>query len=259
MSDSHSEDNSVEQFLNRLATAQIVTAHKSHNELLKSITETATAVVGAKAASLFTIDADRQELVFEVTLGTSGAKFLNTRMPLSKGIAGFSAVTGQAIAVADVSNDPRWAHDISDLADYTPQSILSVPMIARDRVVGVLELLDRDDGQPFVPDDIEMAGRFAAQAAISITLSENRRALETILHLILNTPIANDALRDFLSPTALSDAARAIKASDQFQKDIEIAERIALICNKGSLESELCLNILKGIEQFLERSRITLG
>ena len=65
-------------------------------------------------------------------------------MPLGHGIAGGVALSGLPLAVTAAGSDPRWAKDIGERVGYVPESIVCVPLFYEDRVIGALELLDKD-------------------------------------------------------------------------------------------------------------------
>src|SRR5206468_5403043 len=116
----------------------------THSRLLEMIVQTAAQVISARAASLFLINRQTQELVFEVALGQKAEDVKKFTVPLGHGIAGLVAVSGQPIAVSDASKDPRQAADIARSVGYVPQTILCVPLFYNDQIIGVLELLDKE-------------------------------------------------------------------------------------------------------------------
>ena len=85
---------------------------------LDQVVATAMQSLRARAGSLYLVDG--QELVFESALGSHAADLAGRRIPADRGIAGWVAATGQAIAVADVQQDPRWARDIAQDIGYAP-------------------------------------------------------------------------------------------------------------------------------------------
>src|SRR5579859_5031979 len=120
------------------ATVSAIAAPISHGGLLDMIVATAAEIIAARAAALFLIDEESQELVFEVALGQKAEEVKKFRVPLGHGIAGLVAVTGQPIAVSDAQSDPRQASEIAHSVGYVPQSILCVPLFYDDQVIGVL-------------------------------------------------------------------------------------------------------------------------
>src|SRR5262249_54484532 len=149
-------------------TAATIAVPVTHSRLLELIVETAMQVTAAEAAALFLVDEARQELAFEIALGPHAAAARALRVPLGHGIARLVAVTGQTMMVADADKDPRAAADIAAAIGYTPRSILCVPLLSNDRIVGVLEVLDKHGTRPFDPTDGDLLGLFGKQAAVAI-------------------------------------------------------------------------------------------
>jgi signal transduction protein with GAF and PtsI domain len=113
------------------AAASTIAALVTHSRLLEMIVETAAHAISARAAALFFIDEEAQELVFEVALGSKAEEAKKFRVPLGHGIAGLVAVSGQPMAVSDAESNPHQAADIARSVGYTPQSILCVPLFLR--------------------------------------------------------------------------------------------------------------------------------
>jgi putative methionine-R-sulfoxide reductase with GAF domain len=148
---------------------------------LESIVISAAQTIGAQYGSLFLVDQDSQELVFEVSLRERLEELRRFRLPLGRGIAGLVAVTGQPIALSDVASDPRHAADIAEQTGYTPKNMLCVPLQSGERIVGVLELLDKHGDAAFSLADMEALGAFASQAAQTIAESNLHQAVVNML------------------------------------------------------------------------------
>jgi signal transduction histidine kinase len=142
------------------------------NVVLDLIMDKAVELLQAEAGSLLLLDQVAGDLVFHVTAGPRSANLVGARLPLGTGIVGRVAQRGVPILVEDVRQDERW-HDVQDRqSGFVTRSVICVPMSARGRVVGVIELLNRSDGNPFGAEDRHMLTAFAAQAATCI---ENAR------------------------------------------------------------------------------------
>jgi len=126
----------------------------------------------AEAGSLLLMDEETGELVFEVTSGPRTADLMGTRLSVDTGIVGQVAREAQPVIVDDVQRDGRWFSGVDERSDFITRTIICVPMIARGRVIGVIELLNRRDGKPFDTEDQRLLTAFAANAAIAI---ENAR------------------------------------------------------------------------------------
>lgn len=144
-------------------------------ELMTAIAAAARRELRAAACSVALID--DADLVFVAADGVGAAEVLQLRIPLGRGIAGWVAVSGQSIAVADVHRDQRFDLESAQATGYLPTTILAAPIEGADGPFGVLEILDRDPG----PADLEIAAAAAQQVALARQLSEARTELDSRL------------------------------------------------------------------------------
>lgn len=142
----------------------------THRELLQSIVDVARAIFAAEASSIFLLDEEADELVFEAVSGRGGDTLVGARFPSSTGIAGFALVTRQPLVVDDLSDDPRFSPERATQTGYVPSSIVAVPLLHDESVLGVLSVLDRAQDRPFGVAELDLLGRFATQAAIGLDL-----------------------------------------------------------------------------------------
>ena len=138
------------------------------SELLQAIIQIATDLVGAEAGSLLTYDEANQELKFEVAAGKTKKEIKTLRMPASSGIAGWVLKNQKAVISDRVHQDPRFSDVIDRALGFVTQSLLAVPLKARDRMIGVIELINKKDNKKFNERDLEVAGALGAQAAVAI-------------------------------------------------------------------------------------------
>ena len=153
----------------------------SNDALLLSIVEAAARIFQAAAASILLINESEGVLEFKVSTETSNQDLVGKRIPLDKGIAGYVAMTGQPIAISKVEQDPRFNRDFAESTGYVPDSILAMPLISGDRVIGVMEVLDKIDAPSFGMQDMELLAIFAGQAALAIEMSQQLEQLSETL------------------------------------------------------------------------------
>jgi GAF domain-containing protein len=162
--------------------AGVLGSEQGHRELLSSVVEVARAIFHARAASIFLLDEEADELVFEAIAGEGSESLVGNRFPSSTGIAGWVLVTRQPLVLEDVSEDPRFAQDAAEATGYVPKGLMAVPLLHEERALGVLEVLDRPVRPGAALEEIELLGLFAGQAAIALDLLQAarraRRALE---------------------------------------------------------------------------------
>ncbi len=140
---------------------------------LQRIMDRAVEILHAEAGSLLLVDPNGKELSFEVVLGPTGADLLHQKTAIGKGIVGTVAQTGRPLIVNDVAADPRFDIGFDEATDFQTKDIICVPMVAHEgQVVGVIELVNKQDGTVFNDEDSSLLVSFAAQAAIAI---ENAR------------------------------------------------------------------------------------
>ena len=239
------------------ASANAIAAPTTHSQLLEMIVATASRVIDSHAASLCLIDESAQELVFEVIQGEGGEKLRKIRIPLGHGIAGLVAVTGQAMAISNAGNDPRHAADVARRVGYMPGSILAVPLLYADRIIGVLELLDKNGKESFSPEDIEVLGLFANLAAIAIQQSRAQTSVTSMLvQMISAFGPASPGRQRRIEKAAASFAQGA--ADPEHRRALELSELIHEIVQHGESETAACRALLESFASYL-RSRLAGG
>jgi GAF domain-containing protein len=159
----------------------VVAAEAGQRELLQSIVEVARAIFGAKASSIFLLDEEADELVFEAVAGEGSDTLIGQRIPSSTGIAGWVATSGEPLVLSDVGRDPRFARDVAEATGYVPRGLMAVPLLHGERVLGVLQVLDRPQEERFSLAEMDLLGLFAHQAAIALELLGRARRARAIL------------------------------------------------------------------------------
>jgi GAF domain-containing protein len=156
-------------------------SEEGHRELLRSIVGVARAIFGAGAASVFLLDDETDELVFEAVSGEGEQELLGVRFPSSTGIAGWVLITQQPLVIDDLAADPRFAKTAAEATGYVPKALVAVPLLVDERSIGVLEVLDRPTGRPFSLADMDLLTLFAHQAAIGLDLLQSARRAQRAL------------------------------------------------------------------------------
>jgi signal transduction histidine kinase len=146
------------------------------SSLLDDIKRRVPAVIGAERCSIMLIDEASGELVLEA-LDTHTNERREFRIPIDRGIAGWVATNGIGQIVNDVEQDPRWFDGVARDIDFVTRSILCAPMRQGDRVVGVTQVLNKQSGEPFTEQDLQLLTTLAAQAAVAV---ENARLVRSL-------------------------------------------------------------------------------
>lgn len=176
--------------------AGVLGADEAHRSLLQATVEVARAIFGAKAASVFLLDEAADELVFEAVAGEGEGELIGKRFPAGTGVAGWVLTTRQPLVIDDLTSDTRFSREAAESTGYVPKSMMAVPLLAEERALGVLSVLDRPAESRLKLAEVDLLGLFANQAAIALDLLQRaRHAREALRGEGSLAPIARIAAR----------------------------------------------------------------
>jgi GAF domain-containing protein len=165
----------VSDELRAAVAAGVLGSEDQYRALLQSIVDVARAIFRAKASSILLLDEEADELVFEAAADEASEALIGKRFPSSTGIAGFVLVSRQPLVIEDVLTDPRFSRETAESTGFVPKGLMAVPLLHEERVLGVLEVLDRPQDTRFTLAEMELLGLFASQAAIALDLLQRAR------------------------------------------------------------------------------------
>ena len=90
------------------------------------------------------------------------------RLPVSRGIAGWVARNRQAVRLDDVASDPRHFAGVGEQTGLAPRTMICVPMVSKDTLRGVIQILNKVDDSTFTEAELSLAQTLADHAAIAI-------------------------------------------------------------------------------------------
>lgn len=153
--------------INLLASASEI------DQLLQYIIENATSVIEAEASSLLLFDDSKKNLYFYIATGEKGEE-IKKKFELKKGqgIAGWVALYGKPLIVNSPKEDQRFYSKISEEVGYETRNILCTPMIIKNDIIGVIELINKINGN-FSIEDQQILQAFSNQCAILIEKTKN--------------------------------------------------------------------------------------
>jgi len=124
---------------------------KNLKTVLGRLMDYAISALEADSGTLYILDAGTRELDFAVVKGPLAQKLKGSRMSIRKGIAGMVATTGAPYMTEDLRRDPLWAG-----VELTRErsNMLAVPLRAKKKVYGVIEVLNKADERPFTKEDL---------------------------------------------------------------------------------------------------------
>ena len=184
-----------QQLLRLVELSTILNSTLDLDELLQTITATATELLDCEASSILLYDEKNPRLYFAAATGSNPEKLAEIPVPMEGSIAGTIFRTNQPLILNDVEQDPRHYSQVSDQIQFHPKTLLGVPMPIKDRTVGVLEALNKRDGV-FTDRDVAILSVTAAHAAIAIN---NARLLKTTQQALDKVKETNSIKSHFLA------------------------------------------------------------
>ncbi len=140
--------------------------------LLDDLLASALAVLGASDGSLLLRDEATEELVFAVVRGEARNRLTGYRLPPGKGIAGWVADQRVPAIVHDVRNDERFYPNVDETMGFLTQTLACVPLLDGERVLGVIEAINKVSDREFSSEDNQLLSVVAQLAAVAIIRAE---------------------------------------------------------------------------------------
>lgn len=147
---------------------KVLTSSLEISDILTTIMKKVKEMTKAQAWSILLVDDDTGELVFEKAEGTKKKAIRKYRLKMGEGIAGWVAQEGIPIVVPDVSKDERFLGKIDKAIRFKTKSLMCIPIKSRDKIIGVLEFVNKTTGDPFSREDLNLLMRLVDQTAIAI-------------------------------------------------------------------------------------------
>ncbi len=194
--------------------SQKISEIKSLPELLDDILENSKLVVDAEASSLLLFDPEEGKLHFQVATGDKGTLVKKYSVDMGAGIAGWVAQHQQSVLIEDCYNDARFNPDYDKKSNFKTRSMICVPLIRKNNLLGVIEVINKKGGGIFDERDLTIFETLASQCAIAI---ENARLIEI--------QIETEALERELE-TARAIQQKLLPAKLPEYADIQIAARL---------------------------------
>lgn len=180
-SGSHSTDDLIRlSYFTDIGTA--ISRTQSLKETLDEVMKQIGKVFAPRNWSLLLRNPKTGELTFTVVIGNKEVveRLRGMKVSGTSGIAGWISSHAQPLIIEDVDNDERFDPSIDEQLNFKTRSIIGVPLKSGDRVFGVIELINKLDGEAFTALDLKLLSTIADFTAIAVEKAYYMKALKKI-------------------------------------------------------------------------------
>jgi signal transduction histidine kinase len=209
--------------------------------LLRKIVSLAKDLIGVEATSILLLDDAGTQLRFAMSTNIKPSEMEEILVPIEGSIAGWIVTYGEPRVIENVEMIQNHYQGVDNRIQFHTRNLLGVPMKTPQRVIGVVQALNKHDNQKFTDDDIQMLRTLASQAAIAI---ENARLFQ-------QSDFISEMVHELRSPLA------ALKASTLLltRPDLPVEKRADIV---GKLKSET-ERLIDLTSEFLDVARLESG
>ena len=213
-----SQHNEEIRRLEALSSASgVVNSTLELKQLLKLLMELAAKTLHAEASSILMVDEASGDLVFEVATGEKSSQVKEIRVPKGQGIAGAVAESIKGLLIPDASKDERFFKKADEKTSFVTRNMIAVPLVARGKCIGVMEVLNRLGGETFSVEDMDLLQALGHQSAIAL---QNAQLYENLQESFLAT------VRSLAQAVDAKDSYTAGHSSRVTQYSVLIAEEM---------------------------------
>lgn len=182
----------MEQKLTVLAeTLNLISSSLDLDDTLLKITESATKALNAQAGAVCLVGKDENTLYFKTIIGGGGEKLRKVILKMGEGVVGWVARENKAVVIPDAKEDSRYKFDLEEKTGFETTSIIAVPLVDGQKVIGALEITNPADKKMFDEEDLDFLKLLAPQIVNAIRNARNYSRLKEEVRL-KHTVIGNN-------------------------------------------------------------------
>jgi putative methionine-R-sulfoxide reductase with GAF domain len=200
-------------------------------------------LMNADAISIFLEDKKKKELVLEASNNIDMSISSNIiRVPMGKGICGYAYEHNEIVNIPDVSKDKRFFSEADKKTGFITKSLIAVPIMWQDEVIGVSQCINKKDGSYFTKEDEQIFIKLLGQASTAIV---NAKLYSEVLEKQDRITERNDKLLK-LTYSAYEITTNIKTSFKKFKDVFEISKRLSEISNSGK---DIIFSILEEIKK----------
>ncbi|MBN2547074.1 MAG: sensor domain-containing diguanylate cyclase [Spirochaetes bacterium] len=163
------QENYILQLKSIINVSSLIISSLAKKDVLGSILEQTKKIMECLDSSILLIDFETNKLYFEALSNDKDIEALSDiRLNIGEGIAGHVWKTGKSLIIKDVSNDRRFCNKVDNKLKNITRSIIAVPLIVNNRIIGVMEAINKKSNNTFNKYDLEIFQLLSTYAAIAI-------------------------------------------------------------------------------------------
>jgi signal transduction histidine kinase len=189
----------LEHYQQLLDISKDLVSNHDLSSMLNKITTTACELSNSEASSILLYNERVKELYFQSATGLDEPVMHGLVVPLDGSIAGWVVKQGKTVLINDVHNDPRFFEGIEKKTQIITRSLVGIPLIVQEKVIGILEVINNRNGG-FSEYEIEILTILGTQAALAIENTRLFQQSDQISELVheIRTPLSSISTAAFL-------------------------------------------------------------
>ncbi len=243
--------NNYNELLELMEISNQLNSTLDKKEVLKTLLIAIAKLMNAEVISIFLEDKKNKELVLEASNNMDMFKSNKTiRVPMGKGICGYTYQQNEIVNIHDVTIDKRFFKDIDKKTGFQTKSVIAVPILYQDEIIGVSQCINKKDGSYFTEEDEKTFIRLLGQASTAII---NAKLYTEIIDNQKRITERNDKLLK-LTYSAYEITSNIKTSFQKFKEVFEISKKLSDTSNKGK---EIIFSILEEIKKISYSANIT--
>jgi signal transduction histidine kinase len=209
-----------------------------HDVLLNRIVNAAAELSDANAASILLYDKSKKQLFFQASTNLDSLLMRGLIVPVEGSIAGTIVKTRKPI-ISQAQQDPRHFNGLEEKTKLRVTTLLGVPLITKGEVIGVLEAINKREGD-FTQDDMDVLSALGSQAAVAIDNAHLFQQSDLISEMVheIRTPLASlSTASHLLTRPNLSENQRTTISEAIIQETNRLSEMTTSFLDLARLES----------------------
>jgi len=180
-------ENKVQELLSLLEACKELNSNIEIQEVFQNILLQMVRVIKVEAATLWVLDEEQGIIEASAAYGPTSSAILNIKLNKEEGIVGKVIASKEVHFIEDVSLDPNWAKRVDHSSGFVTRSMITIPLVVKEKALGALQLLNKQGATLFTEEDVNLATILANQSALALHNSQIYEELYTMFMSVIRT------------------------------------------------------------------------